>query len=346
MLAASPELARARRCSTRPSACALALPVDRRARLPARGSSGATARPSRGRHDAAAASPQVARATPFMPVEFSAAAYRFGHSMVRDDYDLNDDVNGRCRSSSRGRRSRSHLGGFRRLPPAWRSSGRLLRARRRAAPQQQPQIDTKLRAGCSSFPARRDRGRRSLRLNLRRGVALGLPAARTSRARWSVKPLSRDDAELGDLPGASAPEAAGRARRSGTTSCARRRSQARRRAPRAGRRPDRRRGPGRAARGRSAVLPARAAGLDGPRCPEHGRATFTMADLVRFTLARRLHAAREDRGRRARAWRSALPGRAQPRARRDPARARSHAPLPRRRRAVPRARAGRRRARA
>src|SRR5699024_10713086 len=27
---------------------------------------------------------------PFMPVEFSGAAYRFGHSMVREDYKLND----------------------------------------------------------------------------------------------------------------------------------------------------------------------------------------------------------------------------------------------------------------
>ena len=27
---------------------------------------------------------------PFMPVEFSVAAYRFGHSMVRDNYVLND----------------------------------------------------------------------------------------------------------------------------------------------------------------------------------------------------------------------------------------------------------------
>ena len=29
---------------------------------------------------------------PFMPVEFSVAAYRFGHSMVRGEYELNDDV--------------------------------------------------------------------------------------------------------------------------------------------------------------------------------------------------------------------------------------------------------------
>jgi heme peroxidase len=32
------------------------------------------------------------RDTPFMPLEFSAAAYRFGHSMVRPGYRLNDDI--------------------------------------------------------------------------------------------------------------------------------------------------------------------------------------------------------------------------------------------------------------
>ena len=30
--------------------------------------------------------------TPFMPIEFSVAAYRFGHSMVRPGYRLNDAV--------------------------------------------------------------------------------------------------------------------------------------------------------------------------------------------------------------------------------------------------------------
>jgi hypothetical protein len=58
---------------------------------------------------------------PFMPIEFSAAAFRFGHSMIRASYDLNDrvrniptfvddpDIAGAF----------GHLGGFRRLPEDW-----------------------------------------------------------------------------------------------------------------------------------------------------------------------------------------------------------------------------------
>ena len=34
------------------------------------------------------------RTDPFMPIEFSAAAYRFGHSMVRPIYRLNTRLNG------------------------------------------------------------------------------------------------------------------------------------------------------------------------------------------------------------------------------------------------------------
>ncbi len=55
------------------------------------------------------------RARPFMPVEFSVAAYRFGHSMVRGEYELNAP---RCRKSrssrSRQRKTFEASGRFRR----------------------------------------------------------------------------------------------------------------------------------------------------------------------------------------------------------------------------------------
>ncbi|HWH96578.1 MAG TPA: heme peroxidase family protein [Baekduia sp.] len=65
--------------------------------------------------------------TPFMPVEFSVAAYRYGHSMVRPSYLINDfaktapelpDVH-RIRIFRHGGTQFQSLNGFRPLPPKW-----------------------------------------------------------------------------------------------------------------------------------------------------------------------------------------------------------------------------------
>ena len=47
---------------------------------------------------------------PYMPVEFSAAAYRFGHSMVRENYVLNDDTHAVSIFGPSPRRARSLVG--------------------------------------------------------------------------------------------------------------------------------------------------------------------------------------------------------------------------------------------
>jgi len=57
---------------------------------------------------------------PFIPVEFSGAAYRYGHSQVRAAYDLNDIVTGVPIFASADKPGPlEHLGGFRRLPAVW-----------------------------------------------------------------------------------------------------------------------------------------------------------------------------------------------------------------------------------
>jgi Animal haem peroxidase len=67
-------------------------------------------------------------AYPYMPIEFSAAAYRFGHSMVRPSYALNDMV-GTTQAPAPHKRipifggdnagPRDDLRGFRRIPARW-----------------------------------------------------------------------------------------------------------------------------------------------------------------------------------------------------------------------------------
>ena len=84
---------------------ALALPVDRRARLPA-----AHRRPSRWRTRCSSrpsAGSTGGASEPFIPVEFSGAAYRFGHSMVRNDYRLNAELGRRRDPRLRRRRRRA-----------------------------------------------------------------------------------------------------------------------------------------------------------------------------------------------------------------------------------------------
>ena len=50
-----------------------------------------------------------------MPVEFSVAAYRFGHSMVRSQYQLNEKIKERPIFSD----DTADLGGFRPIPTKW-----------------------------------------------------------------------------------------------------------------------------------------------------------------------------------------------------------------------------------
>ncbi|MCF6378118.1 heme peroxidase family protein [Nocardioides KLBMP 9356] len=121
------------------------------------------------------------RRKPWMPVEFSAAAYRFGHSLVRDSYLLNSTLSPLPVFSVDGDNNQvADLRGLRRLPQGWHiewsrffdglpeSGGNTQHARA---------FDTKLVPSLHRLPASIDRMNRSLALlNLTRGVALGLPS--------------------------------------------------------------------------------------------------------------------------------------------------------------------------
>jgi Animal haem peroxidase len=137
----------------------------------------------------------AAQGGPFMPVEFSAAAYRFGHSMVREDYQLRDHKPNVPVLSPRSP-GEHDLRGFRRLRAdqkiQWKHFFPLAAA---TEPQDSMRIDVSLAKQLSDLP---DDHEPLASLNLRRGWALELPAGRRVARAMSKQPLG-DDELLGPL---------------------------------------------------------------------------------------------------------------------------------------------------
>ena len=187
-----PQLKGARAVRRGAAGRALALPVDRGPRLPDRGSS-ARRRPRRSSAGAAGAADRPAQFftwvnEPFIPVEFSGAAYRFGHSMVRPDYDLNETVQ-EVPIFARRRRARTrstHLGGFRRLPSCWTVDWERFFKIGGRAPQLSRKIDTKLSPPLFQLPrGSTSSATRSRSSTCGAGARWACRRARRSRGRWA-----------------------------------------------------------------------------------------------------------------------------------------------------------------
>ncbi len=124
------------------------------------------------------------RRQPFLPVEFSAAAFRFGHSQIRASYVLNPEldpipiVRPTLTPNPLG-----HLGGFRRLPRRWKIGWDLFFEVGGSRPQLSRRIDARMTGPLFRLPPMFDQGRRSLAfLDMLRGKALGLPSGQAVAA--------------------------------------------------------------------------------------------------------------------------------------------------------------------
>ncbi|HEX2699771.1 MAG TPA: heme peroxidase family protein [Acidimicrobiales bacterium] len=124
------------------------------------------------------------RSQPFIPVEFSGAAYRFGHSQVRDVYRINDAIEPLpILTDIRIPNPLQHLGGFRPLPRRWTVEWKHFFALGGPAPQPSRKIDTRLSGPMRKLPQNIDRDRRSLALlNMLRGRSLSLPSGQAVAA--------------------------------------------------------------------------------------------------------------------------------------------------------------------
>ena len=131
-----------------------------------------------------------------MPVEFSVAAYRFGHSMVRPQYKLNPDIE-RPIFADNG----DDLGGFRSIPAGWAIDWQLfigLGHDAAPAPQLSYKIDTSLVRPLGNLPSRIAKDPSSLALrNLMRGASFQLPSGQQVAAVLGIPPIADEKLMIG-----------------------------------------------------------------------------------------------------------------------------------------------------
>jgi hypothetical protein len=145
-----------------------------------------------------------------VPVEFSVAAYRFGHSMVRPIYRINETVAARLPVFSLSPDPTQNVGGFSPSPANfaidWKFFFLLNGPRKVGQPQASYRIDNSLVFPLSLLPLpATGAGPASLaKRNLMRGMQLGLPSGQDVARAMSVRPLRDDQILIGKATGDAA----------------------------------------------------------------------------------------------------------------------------------------------
>ncbi|HEX5609254.1 MAG TPA: heme peroxidase family protein [Solirubrobacterales bacterium] len=130
--------------------------------------------------------------SPYMPVEFSVAAFRYGHSQIRPAYHLNRKVRDRPMFTPGEPGPVADLRGFRPIPGGstiddWafflETGGGALKL------QPSLKIDSQLSAGLFDLPGFDDAESSLAYRNLKRGEALGLPSGQDVARRLGVEPV-------------------------------------------------------------------------------------------------------------------------------------------------------------
>jgi hypothetical protein len=146
----------------------------------------------------------------YVPVEFSVAAYRFGHSMIRGRYHINDFVKNARNDSTipifgpeQPPDELENLNGFRRLPPQWAIDWKFFFELPGADTPPLPSlpIDTQLAGPLRTLPASvaSDPPHALATRNLLRGLHLGVPAGTTVARAMGITPLTAEQLGIADI---------------------------------------------------------------------------------------------------------------------------------------------------